>query len=307
MGGRSGLSLCKFYRNMAKVAFVNYRRDDAGAEALLVASMLRQALGDDAVFMDTSSIQSGVTWPDGIRAALAETRYLIVIIGPDWLRAGMSEWGQRRIDDDSDWVRQEIAAAVRDNAKIIIPLLVRGARMPPSNVLPKDICALCSKQAIEIRRDYWHQDIQLLINRISQNIPDHISRSPLSVAPPANPVLASVWDILAPDLQDAFALAANAARREGKDIISTRTFFSALRRLHPGKLQDFFDQIPADAMPEPISDAIQTRKDDLADIRQLSSCVEGSLNVLVLRRTSDDRLTSEDCLSILQGMAWALR
>ena len=67
--------------------------------------------------MDTEAIRPGQEWPHRIRTALATSRYVFVIIGPIWLTAGMSEWGQRRIDNESDWVRLEIAAALGDPQK----------------------------------------------------------------------------------------------------------------------------------------------------------------------------------------------
>ena len=38
--------------------------------------------------------------------------------------------------------------------------------MPPSEVLPETMREIVSKQAIEIRRDYWDHDIQLLLARL---------------------------------------------------------------------------------------------------------------------------------------------
>ncbi len=151
---------------MNEIAFINYRRNDAGAEANLIAKALSIATDNKAVFLDISSIESGATWPDRIRSALENSQYVLVVIGPDWLRAGSDEWGQRRIDQEVDWVRQEIAVALRDNTKTIIPVLVRGGQVPPSDVLPEDISNISSKQAIELRQDYWDHDIKLLTAQI---------------------------------------------------------------------------------------------------------------------------------------------
>jgi hypothetical protein len=99
---------------------------------------------------------------------------------------------------------------------------------------------------------------------------------------------------LDPALQDAFALAANAARREGKYIISTRTIFAALRRLHSGELSEFFSQIPSEALPAPLPLSLPVDRRSLDDIRQLSSCVQDSLDNLTPLVTEQKRLTSED-------------
>jgi hypothetical protein len=47
----------------------------------------------------------------------------------------------RRIDKADDWVRQELTMAFSEN-KRIIPVLVRDARMPPTDVLPETLKAL---------------------------------------------------------------------------------------------------------------------------------------------------------------------
>lgn len=279
---------------MAEKVFINYRRDDAAAEATLVTGAVRDVIGSDAVFMDSSSIEFGAAWPERIQSALKASRFVLVLIGPDWLRAGINEWGQRRIDDESDWVRQEIATALLENSKIVIPLLVRGGHIPPSDVLPTDVCGITSKQAIELRRDYWAHDIQLLINRICTELTPSSTNDSRDGVIGTNPLLSPIWDQLAPNLQDAFVLAANAAQREGKDIISTRTLFAALRRLHPKPLSDFFDQIPSDALPEPISEAVPTQPNALAEIRFFSSCVQDSLDNLTPQTDRDEKLTAQD-------------
>jgi pterin-4a-carbinolamine dehydratase len=151
---------------MSELVFISYRRDDASAEASLIAKELRAELGEGAVFLDSSSVEFGATWPDRIRSALETCQYVFAVIGPDWLRAGSNEWGQRRIDDETDWVRQEIAHALGDAGKTIIPVVVRGARVPPSNVLPDDVAAISTKQRIELRRDYFDHDVKLLTAQV---------------------------------------------------------------------------------------------------------------------------------------------
>lgn len=151
---------------MSRSIFLSYRRDDAGSEAIAISNALRQDFGEDSVFMDTSSLQAGAIWPEELQTALKAAETILAIIGPDWLRAGNNEWGQRRIDRDDDWVRQELALALKE--KKVIPVLVRGARIPPADVLPEPLKALSQRQVIEIRRDYWNHDIKLLMAQLSQ-------------------------------------------------------------------------------------------------------------------------------------------
>ncbi|HUG91763.1 MAG TPA: molecular chaperone DnaK, partial [Planctomycetaceae bacterium] len=65
-----------------------------------------------------------------------------------WLSA-RDDAGRRRLDDANDYVRIEIATALRRGIRVI-PVLVQGAPMPRSEELPADIVALSRRNAIEI-------------------------------------------------------------------------------------------------------------------------------------------------------------
>lgn len=145
--------------------FISYRRDDSGSEAILLRDAIRREFGDKSVFLDTSSLQAGCVWSEEIKTALVAADIVIVIIGPEWLRSGSSEWGTRRIDNEDDWVRQELTIALRDN-KRIIPVLVREGKMPPADVLPDAIKTLPNRQLIALRTDYWDHDVKLLFAQI---------------------------------------------------------------------------------------------------------------------------------------------
>ncbi len=146
---------------VGQTIFVNYRRDDASAEAHMVRDTLRRLVGHDAVFMDVTSIHAGAKWPDTIRQHLDKADTVVVVIGPNWLNAGMADCGRRRIDDETDWVRRELETALQ-SGKRVIPLRVRGARVPSEGELPESLRELFKRQSIEIRRDVWDHDIKQL-------------------------------------------------------------------------------------------------------------------------------------------------
>jgi pterin-4a-carbinolamine dehydratase len=148
--------------------FLSYRREDSGSEAIALRNSLRQAFGEGSVFMDTASLQAGGVWTEELAAALKGATVILAVIGPDWLRAGSSEWGQRRIDCADDWVRQELTVALAENRKVI-PVLVRGGRMPPPDVLPEPLKGLATRQAIELRGGYWDHDIKLLLAQVGKS------------------------------------------------------------------------------------------------------------------------------------------
>ena len=175
---------------MNSSVFINYRRQDAAAEAGRIASAIKQKLRDVTLFMDSSSLEPGVAWPNGIQQALRNSSIVIVVIGSDWLRAGSDEWGKRRIDQENDWVRQELAFALAAKDKVVIPVLVREAKLPPPDALPESVRELTHRQAIEIRTSYWDHDINLLLRQLIPNAQgvEYTSRNdPYPLNPPEGP------------------------------------------------------------------------------------------------------------------------
>ena len=131
-------------------AFINYRRSDAAQSAQALHTQLRTRFGPSAVFFDVSAILPGSMWPSRLESAVASADVLISVIGPRWLTAA-NEYGQRRLDNETDWVRKEIAHAI--SARIpIIPLLVAGANeLPPLAALPADITDPLGHQYLKLR------------------------------------------------------------------------------------------------------------------------------------------------------------
>ncbi|MEM7504961.1 MAG: toll/interleukin-1 receptor domain-containing protein [Pseudomonadota bacterium] len=154
---------------MSEQIFISYRRDDARDEATHIETALSKAFGADNVFKDTG-IQPGVDWPERLQTALASAVCVVVVIGPKWLEVGLDKWGRRRIDQEADWVRRELIAALGDSHKLTLPVLVRGALLPPAHALPDAISALSSRQSISLRPEHLRADIGELIAQISSRV-----------------------------------------------------------------------------------------------------------------------------------------
>ena len=97
--------------------------------------------------MDVEGIEPGVDFVDALERAVGSCEVLIVIIGRDWLVADAS--GKRRLDDPTDFVRIETAAALARNIRVV-PVLVDDAEMPRANQLPTNIALLARRQALEL-------------------------------------------------------------------------------------------------------------------------------------------------------------
>jgi hypothetical protein len=78
-----------------------------------------------------------------------------------WLTAA-DEKGKRRLEDPNDFVRLEVAAALKRDIRVI-PVLVQGAVMPEEDSLPDDLKRLCKRQASEISDNRWEFDTEQLV------------------------------------------------------------------------------------------------------------------------------------------------
>ena len=87
-----------------------------------------------------------------IENAVANCDVLLALIGPRWLSA-QGDAG-RRLDAPNDFVRLEIAAALRREV-MVIPVLLDGATIPNANELPSDLAKLALHQAVSIGKDDW--------------------------------------------------------------------------------------------------------------------------------------------------------
>lgn len=128
--------------------FISYRRTDTeGVANELMRSLTRQ-FGVSAVFLDTSTISPGEQFPETIATRLRYCDVVISLIGSQW--EAVSDSGERRIDQDGDWVRKEISLALEYD-KTIIPVLVNGRPKPPiREELPDNIRELADISAIPL-------------------------------------------------------------------------------------------------------------------------------------------------------------
>jgi hypothetical protein len=94
-----------------------------------------------------------------------------VVIGPHWLDIA-SQTGGRRLDDPNDFVRLEVASALKRNIAVI-PVLVHGATMPPVDRLPEDLTDLAYRNAVELTLARWPSDVALLVNALQHYV--HVS------------------------------------------------------------------------------------------------------------------------------------
>ena len=118
--------------------FINYRRQDTEAYVDRLYEHLTQHFKPEVIFMDVDSIKPGADFVQTLEDAVAGCDVFIAMIGPQWL-AVTDDDGNRRLDQWDDFVRIEIASALKQR-KLVIPVLVGQARMPSPDDLPDDQC-----------------------------------------------------------------------------------------------------------------------------------------------------------------------
>jgi TIR domain len=114
--------------------------------------------------MDVNAIQPGRDFRKAIDESIRKCNLLLAIMGQTWLDSKDAS-GQRRLEDNSDFVRLEIASALQRDIPVV-PVLVRGARMPRPEQLPDDLRELAYRNAVELTHARWKSDVQLLIRAL---------------------------------------------------------------------------------------------------------------------------------------------
>ena len=153
-----------------RAIFISYRRDDSEGEAGRLFDDLVGQFGEDSVFMDVTAIAPGRDFRKAIDESVATCGVLLAIIGQNWVDA-KNEAGRRRLDDPTDFVRLETASALKRDIPVV-PVLIRGAKMPRPEQLPDDVKDLAYRNGVELTHARWASDVQLLIRALRPLVPD---------------------------------------------------------------------------------------------------------------------------------------
>ena len=148
---------------MARI-FISYRRDDSSAAAGRLHDRLREHYGRDNVFMDVESIEPGLDFIEAIERTVSSCDILIALIGRQWLTITDAD-GRRRLNDPGDFVRHEVATALKRNVRVI-PALIQDTRMPRAEELPEALKPLTRRHALDLSDAHFHRDVDGLIETL---------------------------------------------------------------------------------------------------------------------------------------------
>jgi hypothetical protein len=152
---------------MARV-FISYRREDSAAYAGRIQDRLERELGSDLLFIDVDGIPLGVNFVKVLREEVAQCGVLLAMIGPNWLDV-RHEDGTRRLDNPTDFVRIEIAAALQREIPVI-PILLDGTMIPKADQLPEDLKELTLRHGLNVRHASFHADLDKLILELKRQV-----------------------------------------------------------------------------------------------------------------------------------------
>jgi TIR domain len=153
---------------MAAKVFISYRREDSAGHAGRVHDRLAREFGRDLLFMDVDGIPLGVNFVKVLQQEVAKCSVLLAVIGRDWLNV-RGEDGQRRLDNASDFVRVEIAAALQRDIPVI-PILLENAGIPRADQLPGDLQELALRNGLGVRHASFHTDMDILIRGLKERL-----------------------------------------------------------------------------------------------------------------------------------------
>lgn len=171
-----------------KKIFISYRVRDTQAATGRLVDALKQHFDDDQIFMDIDKIEPGLDFTEVISNSLDNCDVLLAIIGPDWMALNKDK-NTYRINEDNDWVRIEIATALKRNIRVV-PVLLEGGVMPEEDLLTDDLKPLLRRQSYEISNKRWKYDsdeliafLKKILGHVAKPLSQQIS-TPKPLAPP---------------------------------------------------------------------------------------------------------------------------
>ncbi len=149
--------------------FINYRRDDAPGVAGRLYDHLARSFSHGELFIDVDAIKPGLDFVKQLDTQVSQCDVLLAIIGPHWLNAA-DDKGRRRLEGDHDYVRIEIASALKRDIPVI-PVLIDGAAMPTEAELPEDLASLARRHALELRHTRFAADAEAIVQALHAALP----------------------------------------------------------------------------------------------------------------------------------------
>lgn len=143
--------------------FISYRNNDTSGETGRMVDHLETVIDKKYFFLDVDSLGKGEIFPPLLKKSIEQSEVFIAVIGPGW-----AERFNMNLDSDAtDYVRMELATALKKR-KRILPVLVKGAKMPSANQLPNDLKGFDQYNATELSYTRWDYDMSRIVEALKK-------------------------------------------------------------------------------------------------------------------------------------------
>ncbi|MEV7867830.1 toll/interleukin-1 receptor domain-containing protein [Streptomyces sp. NPDC088124] len=151
--------------------FLSFRKPDSRWMRDRVYRALSDRLGANEIFKSGQSIPPGADFAEILRRQAAGCELMCVLIGPGWLDA-RGEDGVRLLDRAHDWVRLEIATALRAGNRVVPVLLGDATLLPDASALPTEIAELARLQFLRVPETHLPDGLQHLGDAVTALLSD---------------------------------------------------------------------------------------------------------------------------------------
>ena len=147
--------------------FISYRHADASGYVNHLHETLAARYDEAQVFRDIHDLKPGVDFVDVIKTEVESCDVVLVVIGKSWT----SLIKQKQAEGQEDFVRYEVAAALKLRPKLlVVPVLVQGASFPSKQELPDDLQELVKLNASILSDRWWPQDVGQLLDDLNRSL-----------------------------------------------------------------------------------------------------------------------------------------
>jgi hypothetical protein len=156
--------------------FLNYRRSDSQDSADRIYSALAKWMPSRNILMDVDrkSIVPGLSVRKQLEDLVSSCQLMLVLVNTRWVGEFARRSQKHETDEELDYVRTEIVAALnKGDAMPIVPVILGETPTPIAKDLPLEIQALMKRSAHKISREKFDDDLHLLIQQTTRYLEGH--------------------------------------------------------------------------------------------------------------------------------------
>lgn len=151
--------------------FLSFRKADSRYLRDRVYRALADRFGAAEIFKSGESIPPGGDYAAILRTQAAACQLMLVLIGPTWPDIA-DDTGKRLLDRPHDWVREELATALKAGNRVVPVLLGDATMLPAVSALPDEIAQLARLQFLRVPETHLADELDRLCAAVMALLPD---------------------------------------------------------------------------------------------------------------------------------------